>query len=135
MKTYSKQEIAETQLNRAINLLIDEQDVISAITLAGAAEEILGELLHLKGIESVLSEMANEYAILGSFTGQNISQKQFKYSINFYRNELKHHDKGLDFMPIPIEAENEIIIRAAENLRRLTGYFPESVIRFQSLVY
>ena len=122
------------QLNRAISLLLDEQDIISAITLAGAAEEILGELLKQRGIKSTLSEMAAEYADLEAYIGQDLNPKKFKYAVNFYRNELKHHDKGLDTIPIPIEAANEIIYRAAENLRRLTGSWPESVIRFQSFV-
>jgi hypothetical protein len=46
---YTKQQLAEHQLDRAIRLLLDEKDAISAVTLAGAAEEILGKLVELQG--------------------------------------------------------------------------------------
>lgn len=42
---FSKQQVAEHQLDRAIRLLLGEGDAISAVNLAGAAEEILGELV------------------------------------------------------------------------------------------
>ena len=57
---YTKQQVAEHQLDRAIKLLLDEQDAISSVTLAGAAEEILG----------TLAEMGGERHALGLLTGR-----------------------------------------------------------------
>ena len=45
MQNLSKLDIALAQVERAIFLALDESDFISAVTLAGAAEEILGSLL------------------------------------------------------------------------------------------
>ena len=45
----TKLEIAERQLNRAISLLIEDSDRVCAITLAGAAEEVLAGLLKAIG--------------------------------------------------------------------------------------
>jgi hypothetical protein len=48
-KKITKRKIAETQLIRAVLLLDDCADNISALTLAGAAEEILGKMIQKKG--------------------------------------------------------------------------------------
>ena len=45
-ETLSNLDVAERQLERAIALFLDEEDYVSALTLAGAAEEILGKLLN-----------------------------------------------------------------------------------------
>ena len=42
-KKYSKRRLAEIQIYRAIKVLEDDADPVSALTLAGAAEEILGK--------------------------------------------------------------------------------------------
>jgi hypothetical protein len=47
---------------------------------------------------------------------------------------MKHHNNGLDSMPIPVEAAHEIINRASENLWRLTGSQSEQVQRFNSQI-
>ena len=47
-ETLSNLEIAKRQLERAISLFFDEQDFVSSLTLAGAAEKILGKILKLE---------------------------------------------------------------------------------------
>ena len=54
MLTLTKQQVAEHQLERALRLFLDERDYVSAITLAGASEEILGRLLAKEGKEHAL---------------------------------------------------------------------------------
>jgi hypothetical protein len=136
VKNYTKQEIAELQLDRAIRIFLDEEDFISAITLAGAAEEILGELLERQGKTSSLTAIVNECVHLGKAIGYEWKVGTFKQMMNFFRNEMKHHhkDEGFDNMPVPVEAVHEIINRAAENLRRLTGTQSEQVQRFNSRI-
>lgn len=46
---FTKQEIAERQLMRALKLFFEEKDYISVIILAGASEEMLGLLLNASG--------------------------------------------------------------------------------------
>mgnify|MGYP003593239421 CR=1 FL=1 len=50
------QEVAIHQLDRAIDLFTQEQDIICATTLAGASEEIFGKLLEEIGGQSWLKE-------------------------------------------------------------------------------
>ncbi len=45
----SKLDIATRQLKRALEFFLDDNDLICSITLAGAAEEILGKLLEKQG--------------------------------------------------------------------------------------
>ena len=133
-KTYTKQEIAERQLDRAVILLLDEKDIISAITLAGAAEEILSRLLAKQHKTSALTDIIDEYKSLEEYTDQKLEEGNFISTMNFFRNEMKHHNKGLDEMPIPAEAAYEIINRAAENVWRLTGKYSQQVQRFNSQI-
>jgi len=45
IREYSKLEIAASQIETALSLFFQQGDLFSVITLAGAAEEILGQLL------------------------------------------------------------------------------------------
>jgi hypothetical protein len=58
--SFTKQELAMHQLDRAIRLLFEEGDCISAITLAGAAEEILGDMVKRQGGVSAHQELIDE---------------------------------------------------------------------------
>lgn len=58
----TKRTIAQTQIYRAVKLLDDDSpefDPISALTLAGAAEEILGKMVKAKGEDSAFEESAH----------------------------------------------------------------------------
>jgi len=131
--TYTKQELAEHQLDRAIRLLLDENDPICAITLAGAAEEIFGKLIESQGGKHSLQEFIDECLAMGSsHNNAEWKPKDFREIVNFFRNELKHYVEGSDITVSP-ECAHDIIDRAAENLWRLTGRYSEQVIliRFQ----
>jgi hypothetical protein len=128
----TKLEIAERQLNRAISLLIEDNDRVSSITLAGAAEEILAALLKSVGKTDVLSEICHASADMGRAIGETWKTKTFKYDFNFVKNELKHHDNGCDHIPIFEEAPKEIISRAIENFRRISGNYSHQMQTFIS---
>jgi hypothetical protein len=49
IQKYAKEEIASHQIETALRLFFEKGDLFSVITLAGAAEEILGQLLALQG--------------------------------------------------------------------------------------
>lgn len=128
----TKLEIAERQLNRAISLLIENNDRVSAITLAGAAEEILAALLKSVGKTDVLSEMCQASVDMGRCIGKTWKTGAFKYDLNYVKNELKHHDNGVDQIPIFEEASTEIIDRAIENFRRVSGNYSQQMQNFMS---
>jgi len=56
-QTFDKKCIALTQLETAIRLYFEGDDYFSAITLAGAAEEILGKLVTEKGLDNSLESL------------------------------------------------------------------------------
>lgn len=100
----TKLKIAERQLNRAIILLIDHNDRVCAITLAGAAEEVLAGLLKSQGKTGVLSQIIESSIDMGKIIRQDWTIGDFKSNFNFFRNELKHHDRGRENILIFEEA-------------------------------
>lgn len=124
LPSYTKLELAQHQLNKAIELILDENDCISAITLAGAAEEILGDILRHQGETSAHQEIINECMILSKrISTETIKASEFSEIFTHLRNELKHYRQGSD-ITITAECANPTIDHAIENLRRLN--VPES---------
>jgi hypothetical protein len=92
----NKREIAQTQLKEAIALFLDEK-FLCAITLAGAAEEVLARLLNAGGEHSVVEESFKRIHECREETGLTIMENQPKKEIfnhwNNARNTLKHHNE------------------------------------------
>ena len=95
----SKIEIARTQLVEAINLFL-EGKYLCAITLAGAAEEVLARILNQRGDVSVVEESFLSIQKIREFTGLSTMNGKPKNEIfnewNSARNTLKHHGKADD---------------------------------------
>ncbi len=83
----------ELQIDRAIRLFIDENDYVCAITLACAAEGVLGEWLTDKGDENVT------YALKGAVKDKFLPETTMKEindaHVNRARNFLKHASQSL----------------------------------------
>lgn len=92
-----KREIAQTQLREAIALFLDEK-FLCAITLAGAAEEVLARLLNAGGEQSVVEESVEAIQRLRETTGSAIMENRPKKEIfnlwNNARNTIKHHNEN-----------------------------------------
>lgn len=130
----SKRRIAEIQILRAIKVLVEDEDPVSAITLAGAAEEIIGKKLRDKGKrcafdhavafgKQVLAFAAEELQIRGRSI-EVPAEAELKERVNRTRNELKHKctDKPV-VAHFPDEAES-MIVRALNNYVILYGRPP-----------
>jgi len=125
----SKRRIALLQLERSIRLLEESNDPVCALTLAGAAEEILGQIATQKGRSTTVENWA-EY--LGSFydwMGKPRPPRKKLISVhNRVRNALKHNDAGkntrvrADFR---FEAE-DMILRAVKNYFEAFDSLPTS---------
>lgn len=91
MKTVSKLRIGEEQLDSAIDLMFAEK-YVSALTLAGAAEEIFGRLVEFhKGTPAIQARVAFRRAVYEKRpTGMTRTDKQHRDSLNFPRNTIKH---------------------------------------------
>ena len=113
----SKLDIATIQLDRAIVLFLDATDFVSAITLAGAAEEILGKLAENIGKKNALNELidaskAMEEQMYGESEGK---RSEYVSLANYYRDRLKHINDGEDLhFSVDHEAAS-LISRALDN--------------------
>ena len=105
--------VAIDQLDWAMRLVLDHQAFVPAITLAGAAEEILGKLLG--------GRPTAHQQIKRSFSGgdHGVSDKELSDEyLNKARNWFKHHaDPSGDTIILELETEAVgVIVRAQINL-------------------
>lgn len=110
----TKIDIAVHQLDTAIKLFLDGKDYIPSITLAGAAEEILGIIVARNGSQSAYAELSES---LKNEHGISIKELNDNY-LNFTRNSLKHANEVKEDT-IELEPENEsiqMILRCITNL-------------------
>lgn len=127
--TLRKSEVARLQLAEAISLFTAEK-FLPAVTLAGAAEEILGKLLNRKEELSAIKESAKVIENLRRETGLPLmggkSEKEMIDVWNAARNSLKHL-VGPEDEPITVNLCDEaywMIRRALENAKRLQLSIP-----------
>lgn len=120
----TKIEIAEQQLLHAIELFCSGERIISAVTLAGAAEEILGKLVASTGqTHSLENEVRDQCELFESFFGHAGDSKTFCDLANNARNELKHICTGNEVeLDLEQEAVN-LIERAINNFQLLRPGF------------
>lgn len=129
------EEIAERQLITALRLW-HEEDYLSALTLAGAAEEILGKRLRALGQTPSFDQIKNEIVALAKQHGDTDpnTEKLVADLLNQTRNELKHYagDESLSF-DLTSDAE-EMLERAIANYHLLTGIALEEATPFWASV-
>ncbi len=120
-----KTEIARVQLTEAINLFVSEK-FLCALTLAGAAEEILGRLAVMRGQPSTTQAAAAKILELKDKLGlaalSSTSEKSLFRSWNAARNIAKHHN-GSDPDPVVMNTCDEaywMIRRALANARLIS---------------
>ena len=133
---YTKRRLAEIQISRAVQVLVDHDDVVSALTLAGAAEEILGKMLAAKGEETALEVTITWDASLWVYLVKEAAKegrtvippdaKELRRRNNRVRNEVKHNDQGTN---ASVAADyrywaEEMLLRAISNYTRLFKKFP-----------
>lgn len=115
----SKVEFARLQLDTAIDLFLEDKDFVSALTLAGAGEEITGKLLERKGEKNLLQKL---HAWFQETTGETIKYGEFARRANQARNALKHtNNEEEDQLKIYRWETVQMIMRAMTNYRELVG--------------
>lgn len=129
VQTYTKLQLAEIQLEGALQLFFDdtfESNDVCAITLAGAAEELLGKLLEQRDESGEFKTLVDKCTAVGrEVYGEDWPKKIFSQILGFPKNELKHIG---DSEPVAVcrELALSILGRAVSNYRMLTGQ--ESVL-------
>lgn len=120
-KTYSKVELAKTQLNKAIALFLSEHDFVCALTLAGAAEEILGRSLQARGDKNSLqSKYEALKPVRDMFGSDQKGWQHFANEENYAKNSVKHMSDDSEMVSLDLEAAAcWMIVRACDNYERL----------------
>ena len=122
LETFTKQKIAKHQIERAISLYLDEADFISAITLAGAAEEILGKLVKQTGGITAYEAVGEIIEAVNELTNkQQYSKNDLNELFNSTRNNLKHLSGSEQFVVDMKQEANNMLYRAISNYRSLTS--------------
>jgi hypothetical protein len=117
-KTYQRVELAIEQLDTALELFLSERSYASALTLAGAAEEILGQAISQRGQQDALRY---KYDVLNTahreLHGRPLEWKQFSDGENHARNALKHmRSRSEDTVTTDLqEAAIWMLVRACAN--------------------
>jgi hypothetical protein len=135
IKTYKRIELAENQLKTAIGLFVSGADKFSVITLAGAADVILCQLVLNAGQENFTDLMTRQ-----SFneTASDETRALHGREINdlLCINTLKHMDDGEDgFINMDVdECAVGAILKALANYVRIAGREKDFVKAFLAWV-
>jgi hypothetical protein len=122
--------VAVDQLDWSIRLLLDRRAYVPAISLAGAAEEILGQFVGPQAAFHVLkTSLAADYGM----TPKEVADDH----LNLIRNWIKHcgatdsADTSVDLTQPDLEATAILmIVRALSNLEIHDGTGPSELPRF-----
>ena len=122
----SKIEAAVDQLDWSIRLFLDHRAYIPAITLAGAAEEVIGgPLTDQSSFAALKRKLSTEHGLSEKVVSQ--------LHLNRAKNWLKHWDGLRDSDTVSIELETEAvqyIVRALSNLVQHDRSLPSEGPRF-----
>ncbi|MGA9665167.1 MAG: hypothetical protein WBQ69_01795 [Gallionella sp.] len=131
----TKLEVATAQLERALVLFLNESDLVSSVTLAGASEEILGKLLEQCGKKHALSSRVEATVeIARIIQNREANPKAFATLANEVCNGLKHIADGQP-VTVTCKASIDIIGRAVENYFALTDSLSPSMSQFLQVAY
>ena len=125
--------IAFKQLETALRLYFEGEDYYSVITLAGASEEILGQLLISYGDENSLNSLKEAAgAVQEAVYGQNTKASEISDLANAARNVLKHWspEKPKVFEFDARGEAKDMLDRAIDNYYSLTGSLSPKMQRF-----
>ncbi len=121
----SKIDAAVDQLDWSIRLFLDHQAYVPAITLAGAAEEIIGGILSQSSFSLLNMKLSTEFGLPPKIVSQ--------LHLNKAKNWLKHWNGLRNEEKIALELETEAIqyiVRAMVNLVEHDQSFPNEGPRF-----
>lgn len=123
--TYSKLEVACQQLETALRLFFDTEEYFSVITLAGAAEEILGAHLKIKGETTSLENLvAGAVRISKALAGKPSEPTALRKIANHAKNSSKHMDgvTNAELRSWPKKDAIDMLGRAIDNYYGLMSY-------------
>jgi len=121
-----KRDIAIQQLEDAV-VLYEKGHFISALTLSGAAEEILGKIAQKRnGSNELNREVEYLKSVYRFFNGSEPSNRELIKRINNAKNETKHNDSGENLW-VDSDFENECVllfVKAVKNYYNAYNDYP-----------
>jgi len=140
-QTYNKVDLAREQLNVAMSFFLKGRSLVSALTLAGAAEDILGKALSHSGQQNSLElkyEVMEPILTMGNQTKENFIRDENR-ALNAIMASATEPSVTLDLE----EAASSMIVRACYNydllglprtakMREFDSWFYENVIGLES---
>ena len=131
--TYKKLDLAIELLDEAIRQFLDRKSFACSLNLAGAAEEILGKAIELRGGESSLAQRVRDHLMIhNAFGASKLTAKQSRDRQNRAKNSIKHLNDTTD-AEVTLDLEDEAIgmlERATHNLMLLGLPDTDEVRRF-----
>lgn len=125
MHSYRKLDIAAQQLDAALRFYFDERDYFSAITLAGAAEEILGVHLKIRGQPNAFDEdLKSSLRVYRWLFGEEQAPGSMHKTINRAKNGSKHMygKNDAELYCDPAEEAKSVLDGAVTNYYRLMAH-------------
>lgn len=129
MTTYTKLDAASHQLDKAINLFL-EGDHLCAVTLSGAAEEILGKLSAAAGHDVAVEYIAALHGPEFAATGAPMTKTEIISALNRARNAAKHAGASEGEFAVDWADAMALLMRAIPMAREL-GVKTEQHQRFE----
>lgn len=126
---FTKRDAADRLIARARHLIENEHDVLCAIVLAGAAEDLLAELIDPTGKGSVPAARRG-LAEASAKLLPGASPEQFRERMRDAYNWLRHSGKQASAPAITLDAEQEardILDRATDNYWTAFGALPPAI--------
>ena len=128
-----KTEIAKREIETAIDMFLSDSDFISVLTLAGAAEDILGALLRRGGQRPMLEQL---HAWYQETTKAEISFGEFARKANLGRNTLKHATNAEeDVIEIFRWEAVQMLMRALYNWKALGHEPTDRMLKFNNWLH
>lgn len=124
-----KSDLAKIQIEKAIDLFY-EKNYPCSITLAGAAEEMLGNILRKNGGTNILEEL---HPWFNERYSTDISFSELAQGANEIRNELKHGHSCPDInheVEVSLGYCTQMLQRAYVNYSRAVGMPSEKMALF-----
>lgn len=125
MPKYSKLFVATEQLDTALQLYLGGHDYFSAITLAGAAEEILSVYLKRHSQPNSFDEdLESSQRVYLWLYGEEVSRHAMHKTVNRVKNATKHMQGKSDTELVchPAEEAKTVLDRAVSNYYRLMAF-------------
>lgn len=124
--TYKKLDVGCEQLEVALRIFFEGKEYFAVITLAGAAEELLGAHLKARGEMTTLEELVKgAVRISAALPGKPAQAKDLFKVASYSRNASKHMDNAIDStMRIYLKRDaTDQLGRAVDNYYRLMEHY------------